>query len=338
MIRTIFYTFILIAGFTGLAQTDSGKTNNSKFIKLTDNIYMYQSKGGNIGLYVGKDGIFMIDDQFADNIEEVVKDIKRISKEPVKFLLNTHMHGDHTGGNTYLAKKGVTIFSQENVRSGLQKMMKKRKEEKKGMDKKGGDNKNETVKSPKITLPQITFKEDLTFYIDREQILVKHIHNAHTDGDAIVYFPKSNVIHTGDILFNNLYPFIDIENGGSVEGVINALKDITMMANEDTKIIPGHGNLATLQDINTNMYMLTFVYNRVMMYYRQNKSLEEIQAMNLTEKYDEKFAWKFIDGKKLVAMIYDDIKKQYGPVDTRTMEQRLQDKLKEAQKKKKKGN
>ncbi len=332
--KTLF--FLLLSSSILIAQTDSGKANNSKFTQVTNNIYMYQSKGGNIGVVIGKDAIFMIDDQFADNIEDVVKDIKRISKNPIKFLVNTHMHGDHTGGNTYLAKKGVTIFSQENTRTGLEKMMRNRREEIRKTNSKNG--KIEVTKPPKITLPQITFKEDLTFYFDNETIIIKHIPNAHTDGDVIVYFPKSNVIHTGDILFNKMYPNIDIKNGGSVEGVITALKDITMLANDDTKIIPGHGDLASLQDVKNSMYMLTFIYKRVMMYYRQNKSLEEIQAMNLTQKYDEKYTWEFIDGKKMVNIVYEDIKKQLGEVDTRTIEQRLQDKLKEAQKAKKKGN
>lgn len=331
---SILISFLFISPMA-FSQTDNGKVSSSKTIKVTNQIYMYQSKGGNIGLFLGKDGIFMIDDQFADNIEDVVKDIKNLSKEPIKFLVNTHMHGDHTGGNTYLAKKGVTIFSQENVREGLIKMMRASKEEVKKDAKNKSTSKKEPAAKAPITLPQITFKEDLTFYIDREKIVVKHIHNAHTDGDAIVYFPNSNVIHTGDIFFNKRYPFIDINNGGSFEGVIEGLKAIAMMANEETKIIPGHGDLGDVQDVNESMLMLTFVYKRVMMYYRQNKSLEEIQAMNFTANYDKKFNWKFIDGKKIVAMAYNDIKQKYGPVDTRTMEQRLQDKLKEAQKKNK---
>ncbi len=311
----LFFTFVFTFT-TATAQTDNGKANNSKLIQVSQKVYMYQSKGGNIGIYVGKTGLFMVDSQYADNIKEALSDIKNISKNPVKFLLNTHLHGDHTGGNTFLAKKGAIIFSQENVRSGLQKMMK--------------DERNGKFST---TLPEITFTEDLTFYIDGRKILVKHIHNAHTDGDAIVYFPRENVIHTGDILFNNLYPFIDTKNGGSVEGVIDGLNAILLLADEDTKIIPGHGDLATRADVETSMYMLKFLFNRVMMAYRQTKTLEEIQAMNLTQKYDKKYSWKFIDGKKIVEIIYNDIKQKHGPVDTRTMEQRLQDKLKEAQKK-----
>src|SRR5690606_31952762 len=188
ILNTIFFFSVL----TAFSQSDTGEEMHIKTIKVSNKIYMLQGKGGNIGLSFGNDGIFMIDDQYAEGIEQIQKDIKTISKNPIQFLVNTHFHGDHTGGNAVLAQQGTIIFSQENVRTRLQGMI---AEEKK--------------KIPQEILPVVTFSEDLTFHYNGEKIYVFHVHNAHTDGDAMVYFTDSNVLHTGDVFFNGKYPFID---------------------------------------------------------------------------------------------------------------------------------
>ncbi len=313
LIFTLFYI-----GFTTTAQTDSGQSNNIKVVKVDNNIYMLQGKGGNIGIIQGKDGILMVDDQFEESIPEVLKNIKRINDKPIKYLVNTHHHSDHSGGNAILAKQGATIFAHENVRERLYNTMKEEK-----------------IKLVDGDLPVITFKDGINFHFNNENILVFHVHNAHTDGDVMVYFTKSNVLHTGDTFFNKKYPFIDINSGGSLKGSIEALEKILMIADENTKIIPGHGNLATIEDIKLSKIMLTFLWNRIKLQYKDGKTEEEVVAMKeLTEKYDaDGYGDGFINSERILRIIYKDVDKERSSVDTRSMEERLKDQQKELEKK-----
>lgn len=294
--NSIFLLFVL----TTYAQSDTGEKNNTKLIKITNKVYMLQGNGGNIGLSFGNDGIFMIDDQYAEDIEEIQKDIKKVSNKPIKFLINTHFHGDHTGGNEALAETGTIIFSQENVRDRLQKMMK-----------------TDTKKISEDILPVVTFKEDLTFHFNGEKIYVFHVHNAHTDGDAMVYFPDSNVLHTGDVLFNGKYPYIDIENGGSLKGCIAALEMAAKIINEDTKIIPGHGNLATYEDLKLTINMLSTLYQRVKTEYIKQKTEAEVLTMTeLTKTYDDQgYGSGFIKTEAFVKMLYSEVTKERSSID-----------------------
>lgn len=261
---------------------------------------MLQGKGGNIGLSFGNDGIFMIDDQYAEDIEEIQKDIKKISKEPIRFLVNTHFHGDHTGGNAALAETGTVIFSQLNVRDRLQKMLKR-----------------ESTKISEVALPVVTFNDDLTFHFNGEKIYVFHVHNAHTDGDAMVYFTDSNILHSGDVFFNGKYPFIDTENGGSVKGYIAALEMATKIINEDTKIIPGQGNLGTFKDLKDTIIMLQTLYNRVATAYVNRKTEAEVLNMSdITKMYDDQgYGDGFISTEAFVKMLYSEVEKKRASID-----------------------
>ena len=270
------------------------KENTSQLIKVTESIYMIHGPGGNIGVCIGNEGVFMIDDQFEKGIEDVILKVKSLNDGPIKYLVNTHHHGDHTGGNSTLAKNGTTIFSHMNVRKRLM-----------GSEDSSSENQRD------YKLPIITFSEDITFYYNEEQIMVFHVHNAHTDGDALVYFSKSNVIHTGDTFFNGKYPFIDLTNGGSVKGVIEALKKVRMIADEDTKIIPGHGALATLNEVNFTIDMLTDLWNQVYEQFKLQKTEDEVVAMkNITSKYDAKnYGDGFISTERMIRTIYKDVAK-----------------------------
>lgn len=250
---------------------------------------MLQGKGGNIGLSFGNDGVFMIDDQFAEHIEQIQKEISKVSDKPVRFLVNTHFHEDHTGGNVAMTKNGTVIFSQENVRKRLQAMIRR-----------------EIKKIPEEALPLVTFSEDLTFYFNGEKIYVFHVHNAHTDGDAMVYFTDSNVLHTGDVFFNGKYPFIDIENGGSLKGSIEGLEKALLIINEDTKIIPGHGAVGTYKDLQKSVNMLSTTYKRVYANYINKKTEDEVIKMaDLTKEYDaEGYGTGFISTEAFLRMIY----------------------------------
>lgn len=253
-----------------------------------------------MALSFGKDGIFMIDDQFAEDIEQIQEDIKKFSDKPIHFLVNTHFHEDHTGGNTALAKTGTVIFSHENVRRRLQGMIKR-----------------ETKKMMKEVLPIVTFSEDLTFHFNSEKIDVFHVPNAHTDGDAMVYFTGSNVLHTGDVFFNGKYPFIDLENGGSLKGVVGGLQNAMMLINKDTKIIPGHGDIATYKDLENTVEMLGTVYKRVATNFVNNKTEDEVVKMNdLTEEFDaEGYGKGFIDTEAFLRMIYKSVAQDRAPLE-----------------------
>ena len=273
-----------------LAQED--KIEGQNLIKVTDHIFMLQDKGGNIGLSFGDDGVFMIDDQFDRNIEKTQATIATLDKQPVQFLVNTHHHGDHTGGNLAMAETGTIIFSLQNVRKRLKTALEE-------------SEKMEGLKS----LPMITFDEDMTFYFNEDEIYVFHVNNAHTDGDAMVYFMNSNVVHTGDVFFNGRYPFIDLNSGGSVLGYAKALSKLLMLTNDDTKVIPGHGDLGTIKDVIFTRDMLLDLHTQVTKLFNEGITEEEVLKMTeITAKYDTlDFGDGFISTERMLKTVYTDV-------------------------------
>jgi cyclase len=265
--------------------------------KLADTVYMMTGAGGNLGLSVGEDAVFVIDDQFAPLTPKIQAAIAKITDKPVKFVLNTHWHFDHTGGNENLGQGGALIIAHENVRKrlsveGFIEFL--------GM---------KTKPEPKVALPVITFTRDLTFHINGDEVFAMHVARAHTDGDAIVQFRKSNVIHMGDAFFNKLYPFIDTSSGGTVGGVIAAAELVLRLADDDTRIIPGHGPLGTKADLEAYRDMLAAVSGRVRQLIRQGKTLEQVVAAKPTAKYDEVWGKGFLPPEKFVAMLYGNLKR-----------------------------
>lgn len=280
---------------TSLLIAQEKKPYAQNLVQVKSNIYMLQDKGGNIGLSFGDDGIFMIDDQFDKNIAKTQATIAAKDKQPVQFLVNTHHHGDHTGGNLAMAKTGTVIFSQENVRKRLEAAV----EESGTMD---------ISKS----LPMVTFTEDMTFYYNGDQIFVFHVHNAHTDGDAMVYFMDSNVIHAGDVFFKDRYPFIDLKSGGSVIGYAKALSKLLMLTDENTIVIPGHGDLATVKDVAFTRDMLIDLHQKVSILHEEGKTEAEILKMtSITEKYDDLgYGSGFINTDRMIKTVYADVSKK----------------------------
>ncbi len=259
--------------------------------QVNDNVYMLTGAGGNIGLLTGEDGLFMIDDQFAPLSERIIERIKTLSDHPIRFLVNTHHHGDHTGGNENFKKEGALIFAHENVRKRLQI---------------GND-------VPEESLPVITFDENMNFHINGNDIMVVHVHNAHTDGDALVYFPQSNVLHTGDTFFNGRFPYIDLQSGGSVKGDIEAARTGLSLINENTKIIPGHGKIASYSDYEAYLNMLESIRRNIQAAMDIGKTEEEIVSdESLTSSFysDEEMKDSFITGPKIRKTFYDDLKKK----------------------------
>lgn len=262
--------------------------------KLTDNIFMLEGQGGNIGVFIGDDGVFVIDDQYAQLADKIESVIKTLSDKPITFLVNTHYHGDHVGGNEAMAKLGATIISHDNVRKRLAVKPNRQGE-----------------MMPKKALPVITFNDKLRLHINGEEILVFHAENAHTDGDALLYFTESNVLHTGDNFFNGLYPYIDLDSGGSVDGYIKAVKQALIVINDDTKIIPGHGEVSDVKTYKAFLNMMEDLKQIVFSEIEKGKTEEEVATnKSLTKTYDDLgYSWGFINSKKIRRTFYKSLKK-----------------------------
>lgn len=259
--------------------------------KLTDQIYMLTGQGGNIGLFIGDDGVFMIDDQFAPLTPKILAAIKTITDKPVKYLINTHWHGDHTGGNANMKKQGAIIVSHENVRKrmSVDQMVRGRKK----------------AASPKEALPIITFTEDMMFHLNGDDVLITHVHHAHTDGDAIVYFTKNNVIHMGDTYFQGKFPFIDLDSGGSINGYIAAIDKVLVLTNDDTKIIPGHRNISNKKELQEYKKILINIRDAVQQEINSGKSLDDVtNNIALTAAYQKEFGGWFISAENFRTTVY----------------------------------
>ncbi len=278
------------------AQQDFSKVE-IKTEKLSDTVYMMTGSGGNLGLSAGADTVFLIDDQFAPLTPKIKAAIAKVTKKPVKFLINTHWHFDHVGGNENMGKAGVLIFAHENVRK---RMSSEQFIEFLGM---------KTKPDPKIALPVVTFTSEVTFHVNGDEVRAFHVDNAHTDGDTIVHFTKSDVIHTGDTFFNRLYPFIDTSSGGTVDGMIAATDRVLAMAGEKTRIIPGHGPLASRADLKNYRDMLATVSGRVKTQVKAGKKLEDVVASKPTAEFDAVWGKGFLSPDKFVEMLYGNIKK-----------------------------
>ena len=228
-------------------------------------VHYIEGRGGNIGLFVGDDGVFLIDDQFAPLTDKIVDAVRTISDQPIRFLVNTHMHGDHTGGNENFGEMGTIIFGHDNVRSQMAAA--------------GAD------QEP----PLVTYGQDMSFHINGETVHAFKTPDAHTNNDSYIVFRGSNVIHTGDIYRTTSYPYIDTGNGGTFLGIIEALDLLIGISNAETKIIPGHGVISNVTEVRAWRDMLLTIRDRVKTSVDAGRSLEEIQAAGLTKEYDERW-------------------------------------------------
>lgn len=263
-----------------------------KAVPVTDQIYMVTGKGGNIGLFIGEDGTFLIDDQFAPLTEKILTAVKSVGGEHPKFLINTHYHGDHTGGNENLGKEGTLIFSHHNVRERLSS----------GSFIMAFNNKRDPV--AKEGLPVVTFSEDIVFHLNGDTVEVVHIPHAHTDGDSFIHFKNANVIHAGDILFNGFYPFIDVQHGGSLKGMIKAAGHLLALTDDNTRIIAGHGPVATRSDLTSYRNMLAIAYERLKGLKESGKSAEEAVAEKPLADLEETWGGGLFSGDRWIEIIY----------------------------------
>ena len=280
------------------AQSDRFDKVEIKTTRLTQNLYLLIGEGGNIGVSAGDDGVFVIDDQFAPLTARILAAIKAISDKPVRYLINTHWHYDHTGGNENFGKAGVVIVAQDNVRKRLT-----------------GKTAIEFFKSaygptPAPGLPVITFKDTVTFHLNGDEATAIHAPNAHTDGDSIIHFKNANVVHMGDTYFNGLYPFIDTGTNGSVRGVIAAADRVLRITDDTSRIIPGHGPLSNKAELKAYRDMLVRVHANVAAMVKAKKTLAQVIAARPTRDYDARWGNGFLKPDQFVEVVYTNIASQ----------------------------
>jgi len=297
--RHLFAALALAAlGFTPLvhAQQDFSKVE-IKAEKLNDTTYMLTGAGGNIGLSVGEDAVFIIDDQFAPLVPKIKAAIARITPKPVQFVMNTHFHFDHTGGNETLGKEGAWIVAHDNVR--------KRMTSDQVMSFIGA----RQPTAAKSALPVITVAGSVSFHINGDEVHAFHVPAAHTDGDLIVHFRKSDIVHMGDVYFNGFYPFIDFGSGGTADGVIAAVDRVLALATDKTKIIPGHGPLASKADLQTYRDLLATVTQRIKKLRAEGRSDAQIRDAKPAADFDARYGGGFIKPEQFVQMMLGAIAK-----------------------------
>lgn len=288
--RGVASALALVFGFTtfGVAQQDFGGVE-IKVTRVAGTVYMLEGAGGNIGVSAGEDGILIVDDQFAPLAPKIEAALKGIADRPVKFVLNTHWHGDHTGGNEVFGKT-APILAHTNVRKRL----------------KEGNAEWKTSPAPKNALPVVTFDDRLAVHFNGEDIRAVHFPHGHTDGDIVVYFTGSNVVHMGDDFFNGRFPFIDLSSGGSVKGLIANVEKVLKDLPADVKVIPGHGPLATLKDLQGYVAMLKDTSSVVARAMKSGTTLAQMKKDKVLSKY-ESLSWAFIDMDKFTEILYMDL-------------------------------
>jgi len=239
--------------------------------QLAPGVAVLFGRGGNIGLSHGADGNVLIDDQYAPMTENVAAAVRAIDPDPIRFVINTHWHGDHTGGNENLGRAGTVIVAHDNVRLRMTMEQVVRGER--------------VPPSPAGALPVVTFSENLTFHLNGDDIRAIHVHHAHTDGDSLIYWARANVLHMGDTWFNGMLPFIDLDSGGSIDGAIAAVEAGLALANDRTRIIPGHGPVGGRADLAAYRDMLRSVRDQVSRAIGARRTLAQIQAMRIADRH-----------------------------------------------------
>ena len=287
----------LAVAVTLLSQQGDFSKVEIKLQKVTDGIYMLQGAGGNIGASVGEDGVVICDDESAPLVPKIQAALKGITDKPVRFILNTHYHGDHTGGNEPMAKSGSTVIAQDNVRKRLAE----------GTEVKllGGNGK--TPPAPKDALPIITFDQTLTVHLNGEDIRAVHIPNGHTDGDSVIFFPKANVVHMGDDFVTYGFPFVDIDNGGSVTGMIAGCEKVLAEVPADAKFISGHGPVSTADDVRKFIQLLKDTRAVVATAVAKKQTPAQMKAAKILAKWDEQYGKGFVKTDVWIDTLYDDV-------------------------------
>ncbi len=289
--KKILVALAAVLSFSAYAQQRNFDAVQIKATRVAEHVYMLEGEGGNIGVSVGDDGVFLIDDQFAPLTPKIIAAVKEISDKPIRFLINTHWHGDHVGGNENLGKAGVVIVAHDNVykrmaAGGVIELLKQ-----------------SYPPASKAALPVITFSNEATLHLNGDDVTAHHLPPAHTDGDSYIQFRKANVIHTGDVFAAYRYPFIDPESGGSVRGVVRAIDLLLPLLDDNTKLIPGHGPVSTKKDVLAYRKMIATVAGRVEKLVKSGKNLQEVIAAKPTREFDEQWG-KFRKPDAFAEIVY----------------------------------
>ena len=263
--------------------------------RLSDSVTMIKGQGGNIAVSAGADGVFIIDDQLKPLTDQLLAAIGKIDERPVRFVINTHYHGDHVGGNETLGKAGSVIIAHDNIRRRM------------NTDQFNNFFNETTPAYPSDSLPVVTFNDRVTLHLNGESVTVHHVPRGHTDGDSIVHFPLSNIVHMGDIYFNGLYPFIDLDGGGSIQGMIAAVEVGLSLADEHTKIIPGHGPLSNRSELQKYHDFLAKARDNVQALIDQNLDLQQTIAAKPTAEWDAALGGVWIKPEQWVTFIYNSL-------------------------------
>src|ERR1700688_2348169 len=294
---------LLVSLFAAASARAQAPVDDSKTVvktnKITDSFYTVDGRGGTIGVLVGPQGTFMVDTQFAPLTDRIVAAIKQISPNPIRFVVNTHVHPDHTGGNANIAKMGATILARDELRDRL-------------MNPAPGANGQPGTPSPEVGLPVVTFENKITFHMDGETVDLIPIRKAHTDGDTMVYFHNADVIMTGDFYRSIGYPNIDRANGGSLDGMLTGLAQIVALAGPNTKIIPGHGPNVDRNAVAAHRDMILGLRNEVAKLMQQGKTSDERVAAHPSADFDGKVLPAAPNGDRMadrfVGQVYAELK------------------------------
>ncbi|MDD9878549.1 MAG: MBL fold metallo-hydrolase [Magnetovibrio sp.] len=299
MRKTFIAAAVALAVSAGAAQAQGRDFSKVEITatKLADGVHMLTGAGGNIGVSSGDDGVFLVDDQFAPLTVKILAAIRKITPKPVKFVVNTHWHFDHTGGNENLGKAGTVIVAHDNVRELMR------------VDQVISAFGRKIPAAPKAALPVITFNDTTTFHMNGQTLRVRHMPAAHTSGDSIVHFVEADVVHMGDLFFNGFYPFIDVEHGGSAAGMIKAADAVLAMAGPNTKIIPGHGPLADKVALRAYRDMLKGVHDAVKKLVDAGTPRAEAVAAQPTQAFDAEWGDGFLRPEVFAGFVYDSMTK-----------------------------
>lgn len=259
---------------------------------IRDGLALLTGEGGNIVASVGADGTFIIDDQYAQLSDKIRAALATLGDQPVRFILNTHFHGDHTGGNQNFGAAGAVIVAQDNVRERMSR------------DQFLQTFKRNLKAAPPAALPLVTFSDGLSLHLNGQDVRAIHVAHAHTDGDALVWFEQAKVLHMGDLYFNGLYPFIDVDAGGSIHGMIAGVQRALAMIDDRVIVVPGHGPLSNRAELKRYGEMLVVLRDRIAALKAQGKSLQQAIQAKPSAEYDAALGGKFISPELLVELIY----------------------------------
>ncbi|RPH72509.1 MAG: MBL fold metallo-hydrolase [Myxococcaceae bacterium] len=291
MKRSVLVVSMVLAG-VGAAQEPDWSKVEVKVVPVAGGVSMLVGQGGNIGVTSGKDGIFLIDDQFEPLLPKIRAAVKTLGDGPIRFVVNTHFHGDHTGSNAKLYESGAVILAHENVRKRL------------GLERINPSTKERTPPKPPEAWPVVTYANGVKLYLNGDELEVIHVARAHTDGDSVIRFKKANVVHMGDTFFNGNYPFVDVDSGGSIDGLIAAADLVLSSIDDKTKVIPGHGPLGTKADLQNYRKVIASIRDRVKALVAQGKTLDQIIAAKPTAQWDATWGKGFMGPDVFVSFVH----------------------------------